>query len=56
MQLLSKLRAINLLEADFNMGTKTLLGQGVMKHATNHKLVPQFQYATKITKQSSQPQ
>jgi hypothetical protein len=39
-RLLSKLRTIHLLEADFNMGTKTLVGQRVMKHAKKHKLVP----------------
>ena len=47
---LDKLRTIHLLKACFQQGTKTLLGQGVMKNARKHRQIPESQYATKKKK------
>ena len=42
-----KLRTIHLLKAYFQMGTKSLLGKQLIKHALDNKQVPKEQYATK---------
>ena len=50
LRLVSKLRAIHLLKADFNMQTKSILGQRMINHAIKHNQVPPSQYATKNAK------
>ena len=46
-QLLSKLRTIHLLEADFNTATKLIFAQRTMDNALNLHQIPSSQYATK---------
>ena len=48
-RLLSKLRTIHLLEADFNTGTKLIFAQRMMVHAYKHGQIPESQYAQKDT-------
>ena len=48
-RLLSKLRTIHLLEADFNTGTKLIFAQRIIQNAYKHKQVPESQYARKHT-------
>ena len=48
-RLLSKLRTIHLLEADFNTGTKLIFAQRMMNKAYKHNLVLESQYARKHT-------
>ena len=46
-RLVHKLRTIHLLEADFNMGTKSLLGKRVINNTIKHGKIPPEQYAAK---------
>ena len=48
-RLLSRLRTIHLLEADFNTGTKLIFAQRMMDNAYEHKQIPESQYARKFT-------
>ena len=46
-RLVHKLRTIHLLKADFNMGTKSLLGKQVIGNAMKHNQIPPKQFAAK---------
>ena len=46
--LLSKLRIIHFLEADFDTGTKLLFEKQMMTHAHNNKKILESQYAGKF--------
>ncbi len=43
--LITKLRAILLMEADFNTANKKVFGQRMLDHARNHDLIPEEIYS-----------
>jgi hypothetical protein len=45
--LVSKLRAILLIEADFNASNKIIHGVGMMKNVRNHQLMPEEIFSEK---------
>jgi hypothetical protein len=43
--LITKLRSILLMEADFNAASKIVFGQRMLDHARNHNLIPEEIYS-----------
>ena len=50
-RLLSKLRTIHLLEADFNTGTKLIFAQHMISHTYKHGQIPESKYTHKHTQE-----